>query len=188
MPFHKGDMDTNDNNNEITPCDNPNCAFHDPEMIERYRQATLEGHEAGLIKVHFTIKGDDNLGGETCWAVPLDDGFATICNVPFFVDASYGDLVHYTNVDGINEVDEVIDSRYQSVGVTYPYATEEEARSLYREMFDHCEGKGMKVEGMQAGIAIIAFPTDKMSEAEALAIITEVEGVDVIEVEDGEAH
>lgn len=121
------------------------------------------------IKVHISFNDDENLGGESVWAVDLGLNRARVNNLPFFTSVfGFNDIIRYEIIDGIHEFQQVITSVTKSWGVVWEPTDEddrEKSSEEWKQITIHFRDSGVRhLEGLMAGSFVVALPTDVSDE------------------------
>ena len=117
--------------------------------------------EKDLIKLHITMKEG---GGESCWAERLSPTTARIDNVPFtHTEFGFNDIVEFVDQGegGYYEFTKVIEHKTKTIGFRYEVKEGEEIKAVYGKLHGYFEKeKNVAMEGLMAGMAVIAIPYD----------------------------
>lgn len=150
----------------------PSSLLFTREMIFVYygkREFRMVATAEKYIKVHITFNDNENFGGESVWAVDLDNKTARINNLPFFAESfGFNDIIRYEDIDGIHEFQEVITSVTRSWGVTWDPTDKndrEKTSEEWNQIATHLRDSGTThFESAIAGMFVVALPTDVSDE------------------------
>lgn len=98
--------------------------------------------------------------GESLWAKTTDDPHIVILdNLPISTGIKYGDKVR---IDDDHNILEVIESTYNMLGMQYDSSGEETLKERWERIVKFFETEeNIRIEGMCAGIAMLAVPKSK---------------------------
>lgn len=92
--------------------------------------------------------------GESFWAIPLSEDTAEVDNILLDGSIGLGDVVKFNPAN--NEVVSVLVKKTNTMGIKYP--TTGDIKETYKKVYEYLEENNIKVEGMMAGMALIAVP------------------------------
>lgn len=93
--------------------------------------------------------------GESFWAIQLTENTAIVDNILMTNDVHFKDKVRFNPETKL--VEEVLESFYDTIALVYK-TTEETVKEDYGKLYEYLKPKDMHLEGMGAGIALLAFP------------------------------
>ncbi len=119
-----------------------------------------------------TIKTEDKhikirVEGESFWALQLTENTAQVDNILLSNEVHYKDIVKFNPETMI--VEKVIESTHDTIAIVYK-TTEETIQEDYKKLHTYLKEKNMSLEGMGAGIALLAFPKT-MTDDEIIGIM-----------------
>ena len=120
------------------------------------------------IKVHIGTY-DDEISGESVWAIDLGDNKAKVNNIPFFVGdvCSLHDVVRYEEIDGIKEFSELLESVTRTWGITWEPTDKNDSDGTtaeWQKIAAHLKENDVKFESAYAGALCVALPADNTEE------------------------
>lgn len=127
---------------------------------EFYNSLKIEDSE-DYIKVHVSYPEGNGPAGETLWAKRIGDRYAKICNIPFIsTEISLDDIVYLVcPPDELPEVVCVHDRATYKVFVEYEIDNNDEHNfQRYTDLRTFLLKRGIRTEGMYAGVCMIACP------------------------------
>jgi hypothetical protein len=95
-----------------------------------------------------------NVPGESFWAKQLSENTAEVDNILLEPSIGLGDIVKFNPKN--NSVETVLVKKTNTMAVNYP--TDGDIKETYKTLYNHLEGNDIQVEGMMAGMALIAVP------------------------------
>jgi hypothetical protein len=161
----------------------------EPDMDD-FEKALKDGLDRGLIKVHFTLDGENgNPGGESVWAIPIGKKYAKVANIPFFVeDVSIDDIVEIEPNDesSIKEYVGLVNKATYKCYIKYHTCAEpEDTHKKYTELCRYLDEKKCRIESAVEGYASVAFPVSIEPE-NAVEILGSAPNIESFEFDDEE--
>jgi hypothetical protein len=117
-----------------------------PEISQKVVLTEKTVKEYKHIKLH--------IPGESFWAMQLSEDTAQVDNILLNSDIGLKDIVKFNPED--NEVISVIEKKTNTFAINYP--SEGDIKETYKTLYNYFEEKGIKVEGMFAGTALLSVP------------------------------
>ena len=95
-----------------------------------------------------------HIPGESFWGIKLSENTAEVNNILLNPEYGLGDIVKFNPEDG--EVISLIKKKTNTFGVRY--SPDGDVKATYKKIHEHLNSNGISIEGMVAGLAIIAVP------------------------------
>jgi len=102
--------------------------------------------ERPLLKLH--------VPGESFWAYKISENTAEIGNILMNPDYCLGDIVSFNPNN--NEVIKLIEKKTTTLAMSY--SKDGDVKEKYSKIYTYFEDKNIKVEGMFAGVFLLAIP------------------------------
>lgn len=128
---------------------------------EEFFEKIVVDNPEDMIRMRVVFDGQENgPNGETFWAKRIGPNHAKVCNIPFLADdISIDDIVRIEYVEhGLPEFVCVTERSTYKILIEYPNQSEEQAMIHYTSLRKYFRSIGLRIEGMVAGVAMIACP------------------------------
>ena len=104
--------------------------------------------DSSHIKLH--------IPGESFWATKLTEDTAQVDNILLNCDIGFKDIVKFNPKN--NKVTSILIKKTHTLGINY--SIDGDVKEAYKKVYNHFEGRGIPIEGMVAGMALISIPVE----------------------------